>query len=162
MIRDYQAIGATWFPKGQQKIIPTFGRHYGAKLIGALDYATGEVTCIQRDRYTAVEFLQFLKTIVKKYKGKKIIMILDNASIHHANLLEDFLTEHKDTLTLKFLPPYSPNLNMIEEFWGWLKATVIHNVFFPNLKEIKNAVKGFINHVNLTPEKTLERICLQF
>jgi transposase len=162
MIRDYQAIGATWFPKGQQKIIPTFGRHYGAKLIGALDYATGEVTCIQRDRYTAIEFLQFLKMIVKKYRGKRIIMILDNASIHHASLLEDFLNDHKDVLTLKFLPPYSPNLNMIEEFWGWLKATVIHNVFFSNLKEIKRAVKGFINHVNLTPEKTLERICLQF
>lgn len=27
MIRDYQAIARTWFPKGQQRIIPTYGKH---------------------------------------------------------------------------------------------------------------------------------------
>lgn len=34
MIRDYQAIGRTWFPKGQQKQIPTYGKHWGDKLLG--------------------------------------------------------------------------------------------------------------------------------
>ena len=32
MIRDYQVIASTWFPKGQQKIIPSYGKHRGAKL----------------------------------------------------------------------------------------------------------------------------------
>jgi Transposase and inactivated derivatives len=162
MIRDYQAIQATWFKKGKQKYVSTYGRHQGAKLIGALDYATGEVTCIERTQYTAVEFLEFLKLIISKYKGKKIVMILDNARIHHAKLLDEFLEKNKNILTLKFLPPYSPNLNMIEELWGWLKKTVINNVFFQNIKEIKEAVNGFIDYINLTPEKTLERLCFQF
>lgn len=43
MIRDYQAIMKTWFPKGKQRIIPTYGKHEGVKLVGILDYETGHV-----------------------------------------------------------------------------------------------------------------------
>ena len=32
MIRDYQAIMKTWFPVGQQRIIPTYGKHEGVNL----------------------------------------------------------------------------------------------------------------------------------
>ncbi len=51
MIRDYQAIQKTWFVKGKQRIIPTFGKHQGLKLIGTLNYETGEVFCIEEERY---------------------------------------------------------------------------------------------------------------
>ena len=43
MIRDYQAIQKSWFVKGQQRVIPTYGRHEGVKLLGILNYETGEV-----------------------------------------------------------------------------------------------------------------------
>ena len=43
MIRDYQAISKTWFPKGKQRIIPTYRKHEGVKLLGILNYETGEV-----------------------------------------------------------------------------------------------------------------------
>ena len=42
-------------------------------------------------------------------------MILDNAKIHHAKLLEGFLKENRNRLELVFLPPYSASLNKIEE-----------------------------------------------
>ncbi|GGK06293.1 hypothetical protein GCM10007063_31000 [Lentibacillus kapialis] len=67
MIRDYQAIAKTWFPKGQQKKIPTYGKHHGVKLIGALDYTTGDIFCIERERYDAKEFLSFLEQVVDRY-----------------------------------------------------------------------------------------------
>ena len=38
MIRDYQAIQKTWFMKGHQKKIPTYGKNAGVKIIGILDY----------------------------------------------------------------------------------------------------------------------------
>lgn len=37
MIRDYQAIQKTWFLKGKQRIIPTYGKHQGVKLIATLN-----------------------------------------------------------------------------------------------------------------------------
>lgn len=67
MIRDYQALSRTWFAKGQQKVIPTYGKHWGAKLIGTLDYETGEVFCVQEEQYTAKEFLSFLEKVTAKY-----------------------------------------------------------------------------------------------
>jgi putative transposase len=162
MIRDYQAISKTWFPKGEQRIIPTYGKHYGAKLVGLLNYETGEVYVEEHDKYDAKVFLDFLKNVIKLYPTGKIVMILDNAKIHHAKLLQEFLTEHKERLTLVFLPPYSPDLNMIEELWGWLKGAVINNCFFNNLAEIKNAVHNFIIWLTQRPELVISRLCLQY
>ncbi len=161
MIRDYQAISKTWFPKGQQKIIKTYGKHWGTKLIGALDYESGEVFCIQRKTYTAKEFLSFLKIMVKKYKDKRIVLVLDNAPIHHAYLLDPFLEEHAEHLTLFFLPPYSPQLNLIEGLWGWLKENVINNEFFDSALKIHRAVKEFIDWVNDNPQETIDRLCVR-
>ena len=130
MIRDYQAIMKTWFPIGKQRIIPTYGKHEGVKLVGILDYETGHVYVEEHKKYDAQVFLQFLKNVLEIYPTGKIVMILDNAKIHHAKLLQDFLDKNNDRLELMFLPPYSPNLNKIEELWGWLKDSVINNVFF--------------------------------
>lgn len=161
MIRDYQAIGKSWFPKGQQRIIPTYGKHHGAKLVGFLNYETGEIYVEEHDKYDAEVFLNFIKNVVVKHQGK-IVMILDNAKIHHAKLIQPFLEEHKDRLTLMFLPPYSPNLNMIEELWGWLKRSVINNVFFETLEDIRQAVSDFIMWLSRNPTLVIDRLCLQF
>ncbi|MCU6713274.1 IS630 family transposase [Paenibacillus sp. J5C_2022] len=161
MIRDYQALSRTWFPKGKQKIVPTYGKHHGAKLIGSLDYETGEVFCTQEIQYTAQEFLSFLQKLVKKYENQKIVLVLDNAKIHHAALIQPFLTEHQSVLTLLYLPPYSPKLNLIEGLWGWLKESVINNVFFDSVQKIRKAVQGFIREINKTPKVTVDRLCVQ-
>ena len=74
MIRDDQAIGKTWFPKGQQKVIPTYGKHRGAKRLATLDYETGEVYCEEHDKYDAEVFLGFLKNFLAKYPDGKTVM----------------------------------------------------------------------------------------
>ena len=102
MIRDYQAIGRTWFPKGQQKKIPTYGKHWGDKLLGTLDYETWEVLCEHAEHYTAVEFWDLLKTVVARYAGEKIMMVLDNAAVHHAKLIQPFLEEHRKTSVVNY------------------------------------------------------------
>lgn len=108
MIRDYQAIQKTWFIKGQQRKIPTYGKNAGVKLIGTLDYVTGNVYCEEHERYDAKVFLDFLKVVLLRYPKGKIVMILDNARIHHAKLIQPFLEQFKNRLELMFLPPYSP------------------------------------------------------
>ena len=57
MIRDYQAIMKTWFPVGQQRIIPTYGKHEGVKLLGCLNYETGRVYAEEHEKYDAKVFL---------------------------------------------------------------------------------------------------------
>lgn len=160
MIRDYQAIMKTWFPVGQQRIIPTYGKHEGVKLVGCMDYETGHIYVEEHKNYNAGVFLKFLKNILKQYPNGKIVIILDNAKIHHAKLLKDFLTCNKTRLELVFLPPYSPNLNKIEGLWRWLKDSVINNVFFHSVEDIKEAVEKFINWVNTIPNVVIDRLCL--
>lgn len=160
MIRDYQAIMKTWFPKGKQRIIPTYGKHEGVKLVGFLDYETGHVYVEEHKKYDAEVFLQFLKNVLSQYPNGKTVIILDNARIHHAKLLKEFLEENKDCLELVYLPPYSPNLNKIEELWGWLKDSVINNVFFHSREEIQKAVQKFIDWVTTVPQMVINRLCL--
>lgn len=160
MIRDYQAIMKTWFPKGKQRVIPTYGKHEGVKLVGFLDYETGHVYVEEHKKYDAEVFLQFLKNVLSQYPNGKTVIILDNARIHHAKLLKEFLEENKDCLELVYLPPYSPNLNKIEELWGWLKDSVINNVFFHSREEIQKAVQKFIDWVTTVPQMVIDRLCL--
>lgn len=161
MIRDYQAIQKNWFIKGQQRKIPTYGKNSGVKLIGILDYVTGKVYCEEHERYDAKVFKEFLKSVLKEYPKGKIVMVLDNARIHHAKLIQPFLCEVKDRLELMFLPPYSPELNLIEGLWGWLKSSVINNVFYPSLVKVRSSVQKFIKTINMVPTQTIDRLCVR-
>ena len=102
----------------------------------------------------------FLEKTLEIYPTGKIVMILDNARIHHAKMLEDLLEKNK-RLTLMFLPPYSPKLNLIEGLWGWLKNEVINNAFFSKVDEIQQAVRWFINYVNELPNMVIDRLCVK-
>ena len=57
MIRDYQAIHKTWFARGKQRKIKTYGKHQGVKLVGYLNYENGEVYCEEHESYDAGVFL---------------------------------------------------------------------------------------------------------
>jgi len=161
MIRDYQAICKSWFPKGQQRVIPTYGKHEGVKLLGIINYETGKIYCEEHSKYDAVVFHSFLINVLKQYSTGKIVMILDNSRVHHAKLLKSFLDENAERLTLVFLPPYSPKMNIIEGLWGWMKDEVINNAFFSNVQEIRKSVQWFIDWVNQNSEAVITRLCLR-
>ncbi|WP_441652441.1 IS630 family transposase, partial [Enterococcus faecium] len=161
MIRDYQAIGCTWFLRGHQRKIPTYGQHKGVKLIGTLDYETGRIICTEEGAYDAAAFLRFLERTLREYPTGKIVMVLDNALIHHAKLIQSFLEENARRLALIFLPPYSPQLNLMEGVWKWLKESVINNVFFDHVQKIKQSVRGFLADVNERPLEVIDRLCVR-
>jgi hypothetical protein len=72
-IRDYQALYATWFLKGQQKKIKTYGQHKGVGLFGFLDYNRGTVLCDVAEQLNAQAFQAFLeKSVFPSYTGQKI------------------------------------------------------------------------------------------
>lgn len=159
-IRNYQAIMKTWFPKGEQRLIKTFGKHEGVKLTGIINYETGAIYVEENIDFNAVIFISFLEHVLIQYPSGKIVMILDNSKVHHAKLLIPFLEKNK-RLQLMFLPPYSPDLNIIEGLWGWLKDACINNVFFSKVYEINLAVRKFIKWVNTVRDTVIDRLCIQ-
>lgn len=159
-IRDYQALCSTWFLKGQQKKIKTYGQHKGVGLFGVLDYQKGRVLCDVSEQLNAQAFQAFIEnTVFPAYTGKKIIMILDNSKIHHANVLADFKEKYKDTITFLFLPPYAPTINRIEGLWKWLKETVICNCFLHGIDEIQEAVSGFLSYIKYRSDDIISILC---
>jgi transposase len=88
-------------------------------------------------------------------------MILDNARIHHAKLLKPFLYEMKGRIKLVFLPPYSPQLNIVEGLWKWVKPDVVNNVFYHSVAEIHQNVNSFMNRIMTDPMKIIDRLCIK-
>ena len=62
----------TWFPKGKQRIIPTYGKHEGVKPVGCLDYETGRVYVEEHKKYDAEIFLQFLKNVLSNIHMERL------------------------------------------------------------------------------------------
>ncbi|MHA1413045.1 MAG: IS630 family transposase [Promethearchaeota archaeon] len=96
------------------------------------------------DGLKAVQFQHFLEGLLARYPGsRKLIVVLDNAKIHHSKVLNAFLEANKDRIELMFLPPYSPDLNPMEWFWRFLRKQVTHNTFFGDFKELQRALIKF-------------------
>ena len=63
-----------------------------------------------------------------------MIIILDNAKIHKAKIVQEFCQENK--IILVYLPPYSPNLNPIEFMWKDLKKR-LSRYYQENVENLK-------------------------
>jgi len=68
----------------------------------------------------SVLFEYWFENTLLKAVPRYSIIILDNASFHRKSTLE-VLAQSAECEVL-FLPPYSPDLNIIEKFWAWLKS----------------------------------------
>ena len=158
-IRAYQAIGATWFLRGHQKQVPTYGHHAGVALFGAVDIRGGTVAVQQATDLTAQTFQGFVEGSFAKYPDKRLVLICDNAKIHHAKCLEPFWEHHRDRLRVWCLPAYSPNLNPTERVWKWLKSTVICNAFHADVQAIQTSVERFLAYLNTVPDDVRSRLC---
>ena len=64
-------------------------------------------------------------------------------------------------VSIEFLALPSPQLNLMEGVWKWLKESVINNVFFDHVQKIKQAVRGFLADVNGRPLEVIDRLCVR-
>ncbi len=130
-------------------------------MLSTVDYAIGKIVWHEDEETTAQTFLFFLQKVAAEYPTGKIVMVLDNARIHHAKLLQPFLNEMKGRLELIFLPPYSPQLNIVEGLWKWLKSDIINNVFYNSVAEIRKNVKSFMQEIMKRPMAIIDRLCVR-
>ncbi len=91
-------------------------------------HLTGEENC------DANRVIKFLEIVSRRYQNApKIIMILDNAKYFKAKKVRKWLQDQQK-LELDFLPAYSPNLNLIERFWGFAKEKLVKNTYYEKYK----------------------------
>ncbi len=82
----------------------------------------------------------------QNHSKKNIYIILDNARYHHSVKIKEWLSFNKK-FHLIFLPPYSPNLNMIERLWKYLNKKVINNRYYLSQYEFKTKIRYFFSSI---------------
>jgi transposase len=109
--------------------------------------------------FNADSFQDFLSQLLRhRRKGRKMLVIVDNARWHHAKQLAPWLKKHRDVLRLDFLPPYSPELNPIERVWKLTRRLCTHNRYFPELDALSHAVSCQFNLWE-SGNETLRKLC---
>lgn len=109
--------------------------------------------------FEAQSFLAFLKALLRRrVRGKKMMLITDNAAYHHAAGLNGWLEANCNVVELVFLPPYSPELNPIERVWKLLRRLCTHNEYFPELELLENALTRQLRQW-WRPNAVLRRLC---
>lgn len=92
--------------------------------------------------FDALTFEAFLKQLLRRRsRGKRMVVVLDNARYHHAVVLTPLRRKYRRVLTLWFLPPYSPQLAPIERVWKLVRRLATHNRYFATLGERLAAVE---------------------
>ena len=114
----------------------------------------------ETDKFNAVTFWAFLRELrpICCAGDRRVVLIADNAKYHHAKLHKDWRQDCKDSFSLEFLPPYSPQLNPIERLWKLVRRLCLHNRYFPELEMIVQSVE---RHFGLwrDGDDTLRRLC---
>ncbi len=158
-VRVYQAIAATWFLRGRQKQVPTYGHHASGALVGAVDIRGGTTMVEPAADLTAHTLQALLTRWFAQCPTQPLVVICDHAKIHHAKGLAPCWAQYGDRGEVWYLPPYSPRLNPTERLWNWLKQTVICHAFHPDVAAIATSVEKFLAHVTTVPEEVRSRLC---
>lgn len=104
-----------------RKFVRTFSGRNRYNVLGALNFCTKAVHTVTNDTYiTSRQVCRMLVRLSKAYKGQSVHVILDNAAYQRCNLVQ--MVAAKLNITLHYIPAYSPNLNLIERFWKYVKG----------------------------------------
>ena len=90
--------------------------------------------------------MAFFDKVQQYYQDKKTIYaIVDNARYYKNKELQKYQTLSR--IKLIFLPSYSPNLNLIERLWKFMRKQLINSHYYETFKEFKSSVLGFFEHI---------------
>jgi transposase len=147
-------LRAMWMHKGQQVRVPTPGTNRKRSVFGALELTSGRWLYQVYERKRAVEFLAFLEQLIGAYPNRPLLLVLDNASIHTAKSVTDWIACHP-LVELLFLPSYSGHSqNPVEKVWWRLKDRVAANRLHGSIEALVTAVHEFF--ASFTPDAALQ------
>jgi transposase len=126
-------------------------------VFGALDAMTAEATVMVTESKRSRDFLEFLPWLLDEVyaEREKVFLFLDNCSIHHTKAVEAYFAAQSDRVEVIWNACYTPNLNLIERFWGHLKRSSIHNYFFKTTENLERAIMTSVHAMNRNADHPL-------
>lgn len=136
-----------WIKTGKKTIVKTESEKKRQHYFGALNLHSGKHELIPLDWQDTENITDALRELARRYEGKKLAIVWDNARWHRSKDIRELFGEGKEFehIRLIWMPPYAPDENPEEHVWKVGKEAVGNTVTetFDDLKRIfENAVSN--------------------
>lgn len=136
-------------------MVPAAGTNRRLCIYGALNYRTGQSHYLVHPKKNSQQFCEFLRQLLEANSERRLVLVLDNASYHRTKAIRQLLDDHGDHVFVIWLPPYSPELNLIEGLWGYLKRSALNNYFYGEIESMEAAIHEAFTELQQHPETAL-------
>jgi len=151
-----------WMEKGSERWIPSNTGRSHLNIDGAYNPLTAEVVVVESKTINGAVTVELLKKISEKETDKqKIYVIADNAKYNKCEEVNEFLS-HQEKIKMWYLPPYSPNLNLIEWLWKFMRKKIMGLKYYQSVELFKKSVMSFFEHIDMFKEELFSLITLKF
>lgn len=151
-----------WIEKGTQREQPTVSGRDRININAVLNAKNPvDVISLECDTVNALTTRQLYEKILKANpNAKKIYIISDNARYYRSKELNEWL--QKTIIEPIFLPAYSPNLNIIERLWKFLRKKVINTNFYRKKEDFRKAILTFFDNLQQYKKELASLLTLNF
>lgn len=148
-----------WAAKGVRPIIHSQRVAQGIEVFGAVEPETGGFfyNVTDKERPVVKEkgeksrlMNDFMQKLCDKYPNDLIVLVCDNAGWHKSQY-----TETPERLTLLHIPPYTPEMNPIEQLWREIRTSGFHNKYFKTIEKTETKLRVTINMLPIEKIKTI-------
>ena len=141
-----------WAPRGSRPAAVKQTRYEWVYLYAAVEPSTGESVALLAPNVDTGTFNVFLRMLAAEVRaGEHVVLVMDRAGWHRSKALE-----LPDCVTALLLPPYSPELNPVENLWHYLRSHHLSNTAYRDYDHLVDA--GTEAWRRLTPE-VLKSVC---
>lgn len=126
-------------------------------VLGAIDAINKKFVKVTNDSYiNATSVCALLKEITSLNLGVPITLILDNARYQKCKIV----TELAATLDIEllYLPPYSPNLNLIERLWRFVKKKCLYAHYYEDFAAFKDGIISCLDKTEFEYKKEIDSL----
>ena len=151
-----------WIEKGERLEQPTVSGRDRVNINGLLNaYDVTDVIAHDCESVNAESTRDVYQSALERHPEASVIYIIsDNARYYHNKKLKEWVNGTK--IKQIFLPPYSPNLNLIERLWKFLRKKVINTGFYRTKEKCRQAVKDFFDNSGNYKEELESLLTLKF
>ena len=126
-------------------------------VLAALNAMTHELVTVTNDTYiTATEVCTLLRQLAALNLGVPITLILDNARYQRCAQVVTLAASLQ--IELCFLPPYSPNLNLIERLWKFVKKHCLYSTYYADFAAFTTAITACLSQTQTTHRGALNAL----
>jgi len=109
-------------------------------VLGAINAITYQLITVTNETYINAESVcELLQKIAHLNLTTPITLILDNARYQYCKVVQAKAAELN--IELVFLPPYAPNLNLIERLWRFIRKQCLYAKYYENFADFKRAIE---------------------